>query len=129
MYPENSAQMNSVADRVQQAVTSLNVEAVAVLYAPDVVIWHNFDNIEQNSAQNLSFLRDLFAKLKSLDYVGARRRLLPNGYVQQHVLKGCLNNGMEFAIPCCHVVEVSRGQLTRFDEYFDPAPLFAALKP
>lgn len=122
-----SIEIHELAEHVQQAVSSLDVAAVERLYAEDFVIWHNFDNKTQTAFENLRFLEELFLQFKSLRYEGVKRELTETGYVQQHLLIGELKNGNRMEMPCCHVVQVEAGLIKRFDEYFDPAPLYAAI--
>ena len=38
-----------IAERFFRAIEAGNVEAIRAIYAPDAVIWHNNDNLEQES--------------------------------------------------------------------------------
>jgi ketosteroid isomerase-like protein len=110
------------------AVEAGDIEAVAACYADDIVIWHNYDGVEQSGADNLRVLEWVIAKLADRRYEVVRRIAVDDGFVQQHVLHGRVSrNGAELHVPACMVCTVRDGKITRIDEYLDItqlAPLF-----
>jgi hypothetical protein len=48
-------------------------------------------------------------------------KVLPDGFLQQHVLRGLTRAGEPFAMPACMVVRCVDGRILRIDEYLDPA--------
>lgn len=113
--------MNDLADRFFRAIEEGDIETVKSIYAADAKIWHNNDEIEQSPEENLKVLNWLTRHLHDRHYDVKRRAEIPGGFVQQHVLKGTLSDGKPFAMPACIVCEVKDGQITRLDEYLDPA--------
>ena len=114
-----------IADRLITAISSGDADAVAELYANDVVIWHNFDGIEQSREANLVVLTWLTQNVDKLRYDDIRRYAIDGGFVQQHVLRGTTRSGAELEVPACLVVRVDGEQITRIDEYLDTAQLQA----
>ena len=51
-----------------------------------------------------------------------RLELLSNGYLQQHILSGTTNNGVNILVHACVICTVSNNKITRLEEYLDPAP-------
>jgi ketosteroid isomerase-like protein len=119
----------AVADRVFAAIESGDVDAVASLYADDVVVWHNTDGDEQNRAANLRVLTWLVAHTRARSYTHIRRESTDTGFVQQHVLVLDLDDDRRASIPACIVATVSGGRITRIDEYLDTAAVEAAFPP
>lgn len=118
---EDEAGILALAERFTRAIEQGDIEAVTACYAPEALIWHNFDNAEQTVEENLRVLRWMARVLPERRYDILRRVAIPGGYVQQHVLTGRQPNGAAFAMPACLVVEVRDGRIRRLDEYLDPA--------
>ena len=112
-----------VAERLINAITAGDVEAVRQVYAPECVIWHNNDNVEQAVDANLAVLQWVVQHVRNLRYEEIRRQRTESGFVEQHVLRGTAPNGAELHIPACLVCTVRDGRITRLDEYLDTAHL------
>lgn len=108
-----------VAERLFAAITAGDVDAVAALYHPDVVVWHNTDGMEQTAQDNLIILRWVTDNIAELRYEEVRRAETPAGFVQQHVMRGIAPNGTPIEVPACVVCTVENGKITRLDEYLD----------
>ena len=111
-----------LADRFIGALGKGDEQMVRACYAPDAVIWHNFDGIEQTVDENVATLHWLRSKLTGIRYEIVHRELLSEGFLQQHVLHGTAQSGKALAMPACVVVRVAAGRIARLDEYLDPAP-------
>ncbi|MBX3492311.1 MAG: nuclear transport factor 2 family protein [Parvibaculum sp.] len=110
-----------VAERFFRAVETGDTDEVARVYAPDARIWHNFSQVEQTVEENLKVLRWMARKLPGRRYDVLRRVVIPGGFMQQHVVRGTLADGSEFAMPACVVCLVESGRIARLEEYLDPA--------
>jgi ketosteroid isomerase-like protein len=95
------------------------------VYQPDVVIWHNFDQVEQRLEDNMKVMAWMGKRLQSMSYDEIRRQVTPNGFVQQHVLRGTTADGTTIEVPACLVVTVTDGKISRLDEYLDTAQVAA----
>jgi ketosteroid isomerase-like protein len=116
-----------LAERLFGAIVAGDVEAVRNLYAPDAVIWHNIDRVEQSAEQNLRVLHWVVQHIGNLRYEDIRRQRTEHGFVQQHVLRGTAPNGLELEVPACIVCTVTDGRIVRLEEYLDSAHLAALL--
>ncbi len=96
-------------------------EAMRQCYAPDGVIWHNTDNKEQSVDENIKVLNWFVETLPDRTYTVQRREVIPNGFVQQHVLSATLPNGETWSMDACVVVSMEDGKIKRLDEYLDSA--------
>lgn len=114
-----------LADRFFTAIPKGDAAALRQLYAPDAVIWHNFDQKSQSVEENLRVLAWIGANVKSLRYEEIRRIATPDGWVQQHVLRGIAPNGQPLEVPACIVFRVRAGRVARVEEYLDTAQVAA----
>jgi uncharacterized protein len=108
-------------DQLFSAIMRGDIDAVRAIYAPDAVIWHNNDQLEETPERNLRVLGWVTKNIKDLRYEEMRRHETPTGFVQQHVLRGIAPNGTALEIPACIICEVKDGRITRLDEYLDSA--------
>ena len=72
------------------ALEAGDIATLREIYAPDAVIWHNDDLIEQPVEENLKVLAGLHRVVSGLRYDITRRVPAPDGVLQQHVLRGTL---------------------------------------
>ena len=110
-----------LADRLFAAIEAGDIDAVRGLYAPDAVVWHNTDGVEQDVEGNLATLRWCADNLGGMRYADVRRRVDDDGFVQQHVLVAGARDGTEVEVPACIVATVRDGRISRIDEYLDSA--------
>lgn len=115
------AEIDALADRIFAAIEAGDVDAVRAIYADDVAVWHNFDQLTQTRDENLRTLGWMHAHARGLRYTEVRRIVLDHGFVQQHVLRATAPNGTEMAIPAMLHVFCEGGRITRIEEYLDPA--------
>ena len=113
--------IDTLANRIFAAIEAGDVEAVRGIYADDVTVWHNFDQVDQTREQNLATLGWMHAHAGGLRYTEVRRIILDHGFVQQHVLRATASNGVDMAIPAMLHIHCADGHITRIEEYLDPA--------
>ena len=111
----------SAADDIFGAIEKGDVDGVRAVYAPDAVIWHNFDEVEQNVEDNLRVLGWMAGAFSERRYEVVFRKEWDEGFVQQHVLHLTKKDGTTIALPACIVAKVANGKITRIDEYLDSA--------
>ena len=112
----------TTADDLFAAIERGDVDAVRAIYAPDAVIWHNNDGVEQTVDQNLRTLQWVCDNLRDRAYEDVRRVDHAGGFVQQHVLRFTRPDGVRGEIPACIVATTGDdGRITRLDEYLDSA--------
>ena len=103
------------------AIERGDVDAVRACYHPDARIWHNNDGLEQTVDENLRVLGWMARTLLTRTYDVVRLEALPDGFVQQHVLRADLPNGGTWTLDACVIVRVEDGLIVRLDEYLDSA--------
>ena len=114
-------ELHGLADAFFGAVERGDLDDVRRLYHPEARIWHNYDQVAQGVEENLRTLAWMVGRLFDRSYEVTRRELLPDGFVQQHVLRGLTRTGEPFAMPACMVVTCEHGRVTLVQEYLDPA--------
>ena len=102
------------------AVQRGDAETMRACYAPDGIIWHN-TNGEQSLDDNVKTLNWFVETLPDRKYTVQRREVIPNGFVQQHILSATLPNGEPWQMDACVVVSLENGKIKRLDEYLDSA--------
>ncbi len=110
-----------LADRFFTALVAGDTATVASLYAPDAVVWHNFSKVDQARDANLATLGWITRHVGGLSYDEIRRNVIPDGFVQQHVLRGTAPDGSALEVPAMMRVYCSDGHITRIEEYLDTA--------
>ncbi len=88
--------MLELAQRFFAAIEAGDLDAIRTCYAPDARIWHNFDGIDQTVEENLKVLVWMKPRLINKRYDVLRREAVSNGFMQQHVLRGELQDGPPF---------------------------------
>ncbi len=115
------AETVALAKRFFDCVEAGDIDGLVACYAPDAIIWHNTDGLEQGPADNAATLRGFVAHISSRLYDERRVHAFPGGFVHQHVLRGVRRDGVAVSLPACLVCQVRDGRITRLDEYFDSA--------
>jgi ketosteroid isomerase-like protein len=111
----------ALAKRLFAAIEAGDLDGVRDCYTPDVVIWHNTDEVEQPLELNLRVLRWMVRTLPERRYDEQRLSATDTGFVSQHVLRGTTVDGRTVAIPACIVATCTDGRVSRIEEYIDSA--------
>jgi ketosteroid isomerase-like protein len=114
-----------VARRFLDALNNDDEDAVRAIYHPEARIWHNFEEGHQSIDLNVKTLHWMHRKLDNLHYDLVRLEALPDGYLQQHVLRGTTAAGEAIALYACAICTVKDGRITALEEYLDPAQVAA----
>jgi ketosteroid isomerase-like protein len=118
---ELTGHIAELADRLIAAIEAGDTDAVRACYAPGARIWHNFDQAEQDVDANVRTLQWMVGRLSDRRYEIVRRVALPDGYLQEHVLRGTTRSGATLEMPACLVVTVEGGRIAVLREYLDTA--------
>lgn len=109
-----------VVDRLITAIETGDLDGVRECYAPEVVVWANFDGKAKDLESSLRVLEWLVASTSERHYDVRRRIEIEGGVLQQHVLHATVaKTGKSFSMPACLVVTVKGDRITHIDEYLD----------
>ena len=115
-----------VAQRFLDALNANDGDAVHRIYHPQAKIWHSFHPQGTQSVEdNVKTLNWMHRKLPQLSYDVVRLQSLPDGYLQQHVLRGTMADGTTVELHACAICTVEDGRITALEEYLDPAQVAA----
>ena len=115
-----------VARRFLAALNANDGDAVREIYHPQASIWHSFHpDGYQSIDDNVKTLRWMHRKLPKLHYDVVRLQALPDGYLQQHVLRGEMADGTNVALYACAICTVEDGRIVALEEYLDPSQVAA----
>ena len=118
---EGTAISEELVIRFFAALEAGDIGTLREIYAPDAVIWHNDDLIEQPVEENLKVLQGLHRAVAGLRYDIIRRATTADGVLQQHVLRGRLANGADVELHAAMYLQVRDGHIARIEEYLDSA--------
>lgn len=119
---DDQQQTSALAQRLFDAIELGDIDGMAECFAPDAEIWHNNDEQVVDLEQTRAILSGMVQRIAEPRYADRRLIVHPGGFVQEHVLTGTrTGDGAEVRLPCCVVVAVANGVITRFNEYFDSA--------
>jgi len=111
----------ALANRFFAAIQAGDCDTVDELYSPDATVWHNYDQVDQGREQNLKVLAWLCRRILGLRHDEIQRVVTPDGFVQQHVLRGTAPDGSPLEVPAMMRVYCADGRVSRIEEYLDTA--------
>lgn len=119
-----------IADRLFKAVENGDIDLLRdELYAPGFRIWHNFNNHDMGTEDNLKMLTWLTTNVRNVRYEEVKRQRIEGGFIEQHVLRGELEDGTLIDAPTCMIGYIEDGKIARLEEYLDSAQVNAMLRP
>ena len=115
---------NDVAERLFTSIEAGDYDAVAAMWADDVLVWHSGDAEDNDRVRALKVIRWFMRRTTARRYEVLDRQVFDGGFVQQHILHADGTSGESIALRVCIVIKVGAdGMITRIDEYFDPADM------
>jgi ketosteroid isomerase-like protein len=113
-----------VADQLFAAIVRGDEASLEQMFGDDIAVWRAGSRQDDDKARALRVLHWFIDVTAQRSYEVLDRQLLPDGFVQQHILHATGRSGGLIALRVCIVIKVGRnGQINRIDEYFDPAEL------
>ena len=116
--------LTAAADRLFDAITRGDIDAVSRMFSPEVAVWHSGDSRDSDHRRAVKIIDWFITATVDRRYEVLDRRFFDGGFVQQHVLHARARGGETIAMRVCIVIVVGAdGLITRIDEYFDPAEM------
>jgi ketosteroid isomerase-like protein len=118
-----------IAEKVSTAFSNKDIAALRELYHDNAVVWHNYDGENLAMEEALERVAAVFSSFDEVGVKNVRHHSIEGGYVQQHDYVFTHINGESLTIPCCQVVTVEAGKISRTEAYRDRSALNAAPSP
>lgn len=105
--------------------TPKDVDAIVALLAPEVAIWHNYDDAPTTTpgaefasrlASNMAAMAD---RLQGYEVTTRPPRVMDDGFVLQFTFAGTPSSGTPGKIEGVLICSVADGHITGWDEYVD----------
>lgn len=110
------------------AIEAGDFARVEEIYADDVIVWHNNDNLEKDKAGSMKILHAVFGFLQKPRYEILRRYDIPGGVAQSHILHAEKPDGTPFAIHAAIFFECDSTHITRLEEFVDSATFMSQME-
>jgi ketosteroid isomerase-like protein len=114
--------MLELADKMFTALQRGEISVLDQIYAPDVRIWHNWDNAEQSREDNLRILSGIPTRYDDFGYDEPRCTVLVDGFLRQHIIRATIGD-KTVNVPAIFRVFVDAGKVSRIEEYMDAGEL------
>ncbi|MFL6139954.1 MAG: nuclear transport factor 2 family protein [Frankiaceae bacterium] len=108
-----------LADALDRALQSGDLEAADQLYAPDLVVWHNTDRVPRDKQASLATLSALHQAYPTFRVDDVRRDYLPDGYLQRTTFRLTDRSGSHYCLDAAMRVWIRDGRIVRIEEYAD----------
>jgi hypothetical protein len=116
----------SLSQRFAHAVKAFDFDELREVYADDIAIWHNFDEVDQTKEQGLRALAWTLRNTDDYRWDDIRIDVLEDGWVQRHVTTA---DRPQLAVPTMMRVWCSDDQIIRIEHYLDSARFAPLLSP
>jgi len=104
-----------------------DMETVRTLCASDFKARQNL-NPELNIDTLIQFSQAVSAVVKDFRYEEVRRAATATGFVEEHMVRGRLEDGSELNIAACVVADIEDGKIRSIREYLDSAAAAGLIK-
>lgn len=121
--------MHAFATHLFDCVEANDMDGLIACYAPDAVVWNNFDEKEITPEQIADGLKQFDGLVTDKKYEERDLHVYPGGFVQRHLLCGSRRtDGQRIRMPACLMAEVKDGKIVRSYDYIDSAKLAEFMK-
>jgi ketosteroid isomerase-like protein len=119
----------ALAQAAFDAAAAGDVARFQSFFAPDAIVWHNFDQVEQPAAVAVAQLGGLLQMVAGVAYEDRRYLSVPDGAVLQHTSCVTRKDGKQVRVHTMIRMYVRDGLIQRIEEYFDTAAASAVMAP
>lgn len=100
-----------------------DVPGSTAMFAPEGVVWHNFDDRALPAGRAASGLAVLHERVPDIGWEDVSVHFFDSGFVWQAIVTGTAPGGSLRAHTCMVFTVSDSGLIERLDEYLDPAGL------
>ena len=116
----NANHADDVIGKMFASLAQGEMDIFRACFEPDAVIWHNFDDVEQDLDATIVGLRHFCSLTVTRGYEAQRISRVGDEAFSQHVLTATLPSGGEMRLPVLMRIAIgASGLISRVDEYFD----------
>ena len=111
-----------LASELRRAFQDRDINAIRALYGEDVVVWHNYDQIERDREQSLQSAQWVVEEMAEFNIDECEIFPIDGGYIQQCVFRGVYKEN-KGAMETYAMIRIycSDGKVDRVEDYSDPA--------
>ena len=111
-----------LANALKKAFEEKDIDTIANLYSHDIVVWHNYDQIERNRSQALDSAKWVFSEIENFSIDECKIFPIEDGYIQQCVFRGNYIKKKESMETYAMIRLYCRNEtIYRIEDYSDPA--------
>ncbi len=109
----------AAANRFFDGLLAGDLAGLQAACAPGSILWINLTEQDRALEDSLRGFAALRSKVPDLRMEDVRRRGIPGGFLEQHVLMGTLPDGEPLRVVGCFIGTVEHGRISRLEEYVD----------
>ena len=109
----------AVANRFFDGLLAGDLAALRAACSSGSILWINLTEQERALEDSLPGFAALRSKVPDLRMESVRRRGIPGGFLEQHVLIGTLPEGAPLRVVGCFIGTVEDDRISRLEEYVD----------
>lgn len=117
----SDADTSAVIDRFFEAIERGDVETIRELYADDVIVWHNTDDVAQDKAASLALLGHLTSGGARMRYTLEHQTIVGEHVARRHRVTFDAGEHGSVTMPASLHLVVRDGQIHEIHEYLDSA--------
>ena len=111
-----------LANELRRAFQERDINAIRALYGDDVIVWHNYDQIERNREQSLQSAQWVVDNMSEFSIDDCEVFPIEGGYIQQCVFRGTYKSTEKKMETHAMIrVRCDNGRVSRIEDYSDPA--------
>ena len=111
-----------LANELRRAFQERDINAIRDLYGEDVVVWHNYDQIERDREQSLQSAQWVVEEMAEFNIDDCEIFPIEGGYIQQCVFRGTYKStGKKMETHAMIRIHCDNGKVSRIEDYSDPA--------
>ncbi len=116
-----TAETEAVVARFFDAIERGDVATIAELYADDVIVWHNTDDVAQDKAASLSLLGHLTSGGATMHYTLEHQTVVGEHVSRRHRVTFDAGDHGSITMPASLHLVVRDGRIHEIHEYLDSA--------
>lgn len=122
--------VSNVIDAQYQSIEAGDMDRFRTCFTPDAVVWHAYDEVEQDIESVAQALGLLGAVSSQVKYEDRRITAVGADVFLQHTLTAQLLDGGSLRLPAMmHVMLGANGRISRIEEYFDSRAMDVLQEP